>query len=189
MSIDKELEESWGYIDPRRRLSLTERRRAYLPALVAAAERELFDLDRACSFTCSPIEELFMAALWVKVPANIVVEANGDSAVHKTQRPGDPWTVFVRPQCSVGPYRVDFLLSLEGSHVQESSRLAVEVDGHDFHEKTKAQAAHDKKRDRFFASEGLTVIRFTGSEITKNAHACATEAEVLLGKLLRARAP
>jgi hypothetical protein len=58
--------------------------------------------------------------------------------------------------------------------------IAVECDGHDFHEKTKEQAAADKARDREIVAAGITVLRFTGSEIWKDAEKCAQEVEALL---------
>ena len=42
-------------------------------------------------------------------------------------------------------------------------------------QKTKEQAARDKKRDRFFQGLGFKVLRFTGSEIWADAHACVEE--------------
>lgn len=53
--------------------------------------------------------------------------------------------------------------------------MIVECDGHDFHEKTKKQAKHDKKRDRYLTSFGYTVFRFTGSEIYKDPVWCVCE--------------
>lgn len=85
----------------------------------------------------------------------------------------------IRPQEKVGPYRIDFGV---GYHPMEpmdvltnsqSIRIAVECDGHAFHEKTKEQAARDKARERAISLEGWTVLRFTGSEIYKDADACA----------------
>lgn len=52
--------------------------------------------------------------------------------------------------------------------------IAVECDGHDFHEKTKAQAQRDKKRDRDLQSIGWNVARFTGSEIFNTPHESAS---------------
>lgn len=68
------------------------------------------------------------------------------------------------PQVNIGPYRVDFLV------VKNKRKLIVECDGHDWHEKTKEQAARDKKRDRYFVKNGYRVIRFTGSEIWNKPH-------------------
>jgi hypothetical protein len=45
------------------------------------------------------------------------------------------------------------------------TRLVAEVDGHDFHERTKEQAQRDKTRDRDLQAAGFTVFRFTGREV------------------------
>ena len=45
------------------------------------------------------------------------------------------------------------------------TRLVVEVDGHDFHERTKEQAQRDKTRDRDLQAAGFIVFRFTGREV------------------------
>jgi len=80
----------------------------------------------------------------------------------------------IRPQADVmgGKYRVDFLMEkdeyLPGS-------LAIECDGHDFHERTKEQAARDRRRDRELTGAGFRVFRFTGSEIAKDPLACVQE--------------
>ena len=51
-------------------------------------------------------------------------------------------------------------------------KIGVECDGHDFHEKTKEQAARDKKRDRDLQALGYRVLRFSGSEIYRDVNAC-----------------
>jgi very-short-patch-repair endonuclease len=53
--------------------------------------------------------------------------------------------------------------------------LAIECDGHEFHEKTKKQAQYDRQRERAITAAGYTVIRFTGSEIFKDPYKCADE--------------
>lgn len=53
--------------------------------------------------------------------------------------------------------------------------LSIEVDGHEFHERTKEQALRDRRRDRLFASWGWTVLRFTGSEVFRDPERCARE--------------
>lgn len=85
-------------------------------------------------------------------------------------------------QCPIGNYRIDFLMTtrdLEGN----IGSLAVECDGHDFHERTKEQAAHDRSRDRAILLAGLRVIRFTGSEIHRDLFQCAEEALVHVGTI------
>lgn len=85
-------------------------------------------------------------------------------------------------QHAVGRYTADFIVrwSLNGPGGPAVGCVAVEADGHDFHEKTKNQAAHDKKRDRFFAAQGLTLLRFTGSEIHRAPEKCAEEVFAVL---------
>jgi hypothetical protein len=63
----------------------------------------------------------------------------------------------------------------------------IEIDGHDFHERTKEQAAADRKRDRVLSALGYTVIRFTGSEVYAAPSDCAREA-VALALVLTGRA-
>lgn len=71
------------------------------------------------------------------------------------------------PQLKVGKYRVDFgVFYGVGSEIR---RIAIECDGHDFHERTKAQAQRDKSRDRVLQARAIPVFRFTGSEIYANS--------------------
>jgi very-short-patch-repair endonuclease len=81
----------------------------------------------------------------------------------------------VFPQVTIGAYCVDFLiLHIEG--LEGLGGVVVECDGHAFHDRTKEQAAHDKARDRFLQERGYKVLRFTGSEICRNAVGCADQA-------------
>ncbi|MCL6443424.1 MAG: endonuclease domain-containing protein [Alicyclobacillus sp.] len=73
--------------------------------------------------------------------------------------PADADRPKIYPQHRIGRYTADFLVTW-GQY-----KFVIECDGHDFHEKTKEQAAHDKKRDREMTSMGYIVMRFTGSEI------------------------
>lgn len=73
-------------------------------------------------------------------------------------------------QDEIGPYRADFTL------MGCAAKVVVECDGHDFHEKTKEQAARDKKRDRYMTEAGYKVLRFAGSEIYSNPFECARQA-------------
>lgn len=134
-----------------------------------------FRLDRwetARQLCESPIEELFLAAAF---------SAGIDSrcGAHIYGRPfHDDFDFFpgdhIWPQAKIGNYRLDFLIahvSPDGSKIF----VAVECDGHDFHERTKAQAAHDKMRDRFVTARGIKVLRFTGSEIYNDPFGCWAE--------------
>lgn len=59
--------------------------------------------------------------------------------------------------------------------VRTQRRLVVECDGHNFHERTKEQAAKDRARDRWLTSKDYDVFRFTGSELWRNPMACAEQ--------------
>lgn len=85
----------------------------------------------------------------------------------------DACMVQVLPQLNVTPYRVDFALKVRGP--DRAHLYVVECDGHAYHEKTKQQAAHDKRRDRFLQRAGWKVLRFTGSEICGDPQKCAQE--------------
>jgi very-short-patch-repair endonuclease len=77
-------------------------------------------------------------------------------------------------QVQIADYRVDFLLRLpveDGASVN----FVIECDGHEFHERTKEQAARDRSRDRKLQSLGYTVFRFTGSEIWASSERCTYE--------------
>lgn len=78
--------------------------------------------------------------------------------------------IEVLPQYWIGPYRVDFAVVFG-----KGGRVVVECDGHDFHERTKEQAARDKQRDRDLALRGWTVLRFTGSEVWNDPASCAVQ--------------
>lgn len=94
----------------------------------------------------------------------------------------DPSTPAVLSmQHDFGKYRVDFFVTVPGS----AAALVVECDGHDFHEKTKQQAARDKQRDRWFLSKGWPTMRFTGSEIHYRVERCADEVMTQVGTLAR----
>lgn len=77
-------------------------------------------------------------------------------------------------------YRTDFFINAfaSGANGQDgilSVPVAVECDGHDFHEKTKEQAIRDKKRDRDFIAAGVPVLHFTGREIWRDPSRCVGE--------------
>lgn len=77
-------------------------------------------------------------------------------------------------------YRVDFYVNIAEPDLRVSADVLVEVDGHEFHEKTKEQAAEDKKRDRDLTKEFGRVITFTGSEVYNDSLQCAREIILLL---------
>jgi very-short-patch-repair endonuclease len=63
-----------------------------------------------------------------------------------------------------------------------NDRLAVECDGISYHNSRDA-VEYDKRRDRFFAVQGVFVMRFTGAEINRDPRGCAAQ----VGLWVRAR--
>lgn len=55
------------------------------------------------------------------------------------------------------------------------SGFIIEIDGHEWHEKTKEQARADKEKDRTYLKKGFIPIRFTGSEVFHNVKRCIDE--------------
>lgn len=186
-------ESGWGGVcEPVGHLRGEEFEQAWAPVVSNALDTVLTDIDMLRSLVESPIEELFLAAAWARngwFGLNRRLIRDGLPVV-EVNDPSLPERLLIEPQAKVGKYACDFLLTLEWLAPTPPLRVSVgvEMDGHDFHEKTKAQAAHDKKRDRFFASEGLTVLRFTGSEVTRNAVSCVDEAFKILCDKMRSLA-
>ena len=80
----------------------------------------------------------------------------------------------VFPQVQIAKYTADFF-AMFWDRRDLIMPIAIECDGHEFHERTPQQAQHDKRRDRFFASNSIFVMRFTGSEIRRDPIECARE--------------
>lgn len=142
-------------------------------------------------FGDSPIEHLFFAALVTaahqehRCTTDIIVFGDHRSledARYGTRIFGRPEsTAFIEKQVQIAGWRVDFVLhypSLRGRDENgdpDLDCLIIECDGHDFHERTKEQAARDRARDRLAQYEGLPILRFTGSEIWNDPLGCADE--------------
>lgn len=130
--------------------------------------------------TESPMEALLLG--------NLLRLAPGDLWWEETHQGNENWGFnifgvarsdnppFLIPQLVIGTYRVDFAV------IGYGVKIVVEVDGHDFHERTKEQAQRDKKRDRDLQAEGWSVLRFTGSEIYADADRCAREIMAMVKK-------
>ena len=73
------------------------------------------------------------------------------------------------PQYEWEGRRIDWLLR------DPPFNVFIECDGHDFHERTKEQAARDRRKDREVQSSGCPILRFTGSEIFSDPLGCGFE--------------
>ncbi len=86
--------------------------------------------------------------------------------------------LILRPQYEWSRYRSDFILEGYGQ------KILIECDGHDFHERTKGQAEHDRSRDREAQQAGYSILRFTGSEIYRDSKTCCIQIIEFLGSRL-----
>lgn len=164
-------------------------------ALIQAAEdhaHRSVTMLRDRSFGDTPIEALFSASLITvaRWGHHCIEDLHYVSEQYPLERTQDvcasmgriATTAFIERQVTVAGWRVDFLIHypLFGLPVDQNgwpglAKLIVECDGHDFHERTKEQAARDRSRDRLAQYHGLPVFRFTGSELWNDPVECATE--------------
>lgn len=139
----------------------------------------------------SPIERLFLGSLitvckyrtywhdsvavWNRVPLEMREEALEDDRVlgllHRA--------LYVECQADVGGWRADFLIQVwdrfDTNDKPVWRSLIVECDGHEFHERTRDQAARDRSRDRLAQLNGAEIFRFTGSELWRDPVGCASQ--------------
>jgi hypothetical protein len=80
-------------------------------------------------------------------------------------------------------YRLDFIVQYKDPDLLFAAHnldiptwaIAVEVDGHDFHERTKDQVADRNQRDRDLAQAGWLVFHYSGTELYRDPVRCITE--------------
>jgi very-short-patch-repair endonuclease len=88
----------------------------------------------------------------------------------------------LRPQQTIrtdaGTFALDYCITAIDNPTSRFS-VAIELDGHEFHEKTAEQVRCDKRRERAIlragVPNGLVVFRFSGSEIYRDCSACIRE--------------
>lgn len=122
--------------------------------------------ERLLGKTDSPIEGAFLEAFCVQA-----IEHGYEVSKHSK---GPAWGIVVKPQQPFGErYIADFIITYP--FFGATFTVVVECDGHEFHERTKKQAAHDRRRDRACQALGYRIMRFTGSELHADASGCAYE--------------
>lgn len=142
----------------------------------------------------SPIEDRLFNALCAAVPSwswcdEPTCAVLWEDREHRTRARS---ALLLRQQ-AVLTYRADFVMVPAIARHVIPPVLAIECDGHDFHDRTKQQAAYDRARDRELLLRGVTTIRFTGSEIHHSPERCAASVidvySAVIHRAARARAP
>lgn len=120
----------------------------------------------AIANTDSPIEAQLLVAFTFVLRvwgASVLVAERGSPLKPEFYDNGvDRFETLVIPQFQTHDYRLDFAIF---HSADRAVKIAVECDGHEFHERTKDQAQRDKARDRMLQQLGYKAIRYTGSEI------------------------
>lgn len=127
-----------------------------------------FAIDRADIPLESPLEAIFL--VWFRATCR----CNGEDFALDPQQ-----------SCAIGDktYRIDFTITpYDTDLLWEASlfglkfpNIGVELDGHDYHERTKAQVVSRNRRDRDLQRAGWTVFHFSGSELHNDPLRCALE--------------
>jgi very-short-patch-repair endonuclease len=134
------------------------------------------DFTRILLETESPIEAMFLSAVFEEGAFDDVVfwerglHKHFGSAITRTE---------MAAQLQLESYRCDFAI-WHNHRNGTATRIIVECDGHDFHDRTKEQAQRDKSRDRALTARGWRVLRFTGSELYRNAESCVAEIVLII---------
>lgn len=141
----------------------------------------------------SPIEEKMITALCAdlsRLPGFVLLD-EGHCLAEIVQEMADldamgMTPLIIAPWVKVESYVIDIVLAVPGP--AGDVVLAIECDGHDFHERTKEQAARDKSRDRALTALDVRVIRFTGAEIWHRTAECSEEVRSIMGGILDVQA-
>lgn len=123
-------------------------------------------MDKPLAYVLALVSGVAYQDEWMR----LVDASEGLSPIEKIALPAIDWACAnegfaYESQFKIGKYTADFFIH----NFDKSIKIIIECDGHEFHEKTKEQAQHDKKRDRFLQEQGYRVYRFTGSEIYKTS--------------------
>lgn len=109
----------------------------------------------------SPIERLFFET-WVEL-------------MRDCEPDGINWCLHLHPQrevkVGIQNFRLDFVVG-PADLSEDRPFIAVELDGHDFHERTKEQVAYRDWRDRRLQVWNYKVFHISGSALVRDPKAC-----------------
>ena len=111
----------------------------------------------------SPIEQIFITAF------NYIVSCNNKKKI------------FLFPQVPINvgnkKYYSDFLFEYDEyvNNYNTDSKIIIECDGYEFHQKTKEQVQRDNEREYDLKMAGYEILRFSGTQRYKNPIKCAED--------------
>jgi very-short-patch-repair endonuclease len=111
----------------------------------------------------SPIEAVFL--MWFEFLFLYAGQLRDHAFVARAQHTVTVDGERFRPDFVIVPG--DPLMAALGEAVGCEMKIAVELDGHDFHERTKEQVAYRNRRDRVLQRHGWTVLHISGSELVR----------------------
>lgn len=143
---------------------------------IGECEREASNIRMWCECSDdikSPIEQLLFCALYT-------IKLLNSSCFLHTHRCDNGETSYqgliINPQYKIDKYRVDFLIEYVNISADNGgSKVVVECDSQEFHDRSEFERRYEKQRDRDLQSLGYKVFRFTGTEIFKDPMAVALE--------------
>ncbi len=121
---------------------------------IFAHTQRLLTLFQSCE---SPLEKAFLIGLVAYDPPPYYLWARNE--------------IFFS-QLKTGNYRLDFAVQDTASGI----KVDIELDGHNYHEKTEEQAVSDRSRDRTLLQQGWKVVRFHRKEIEEDLEGCIKQA-------------
>jgi very-short-patch-repair endonuclease len=158
-----------------------------LATIAASNAKMAFDMwDKGVD---SPIERLMLIGIYSLIPLQEldvmplltceILSENSHPSV--TERAAERGCLVIQMQNRILDWPADFVLSCPSI---SEKKVIIECDGHDFHERTKEQAARDRSRDRAAQEAGHMMLRYTGSEIYRDPLGCARAAVKALAKAI-----
>jgi len=182
-------------------MNICDKARDILNYIKTRQVKEFEELQRHLESLDSPIEQILLAEMRKKWKGGITGGTLvGDLPFGLIGSLGlsGMFTFLVHSQVEIktrkgNKYRADFLINLyrfrsslteqDDMDLIKITEMIIEVDGHEFHEKTPQQASYDRRRDRELMLAGYFVLRFTGSDVYNNPEQCVEEIELQLQKL------
>jgi hypothetical protein len=82
--------------------------------------------------------------------------------------------VQIQPSKMLAGFRIAFAIRVSGPN-RRTMRIAVQCDGHDFHEMSPEQAIQEKNFEKALATGRYRLMRFSGEEITDDPAKCASK--------------